>query len=57
MLPAHAERQLNDPFADDNVARNRLILIVILIVLVTILWLFGLLDAVLPASLQRLHAF
>jgi hypothetical protein len=52
-LPAHAERQLNDPFADDNVARNRLILIIILIVLVTILWFFGLLDNVLPVRLQR----
>jgi hypothetical protein len=56
-LPAHSERQLIDPFADDNVARNRLILIAILIVLVTVLWFFGLLDNVLPASMQRIHPF
>lgn len=57
LLPAHSEHQLTDPFADDNVARNRLILLVMLIVLVTLLWFFGLLDSALPMRLQRVHAF
>jgi hypothetical protein len=52
-LPASAERQLHDPFADDNTARNRLIMLVVLIVLVTVLWLMGLLDSALPGSMKR----
>jgi hypothetical protein len=55
LLPPHSEHQLTDPFADDNTARNRLILIVILIVLVLILWYCGLFNSVLPQSMQRVH--
>jgi len=54
-LPARTERQLNDPFADDNTARNRLIMIVVLMVLVLILWYCGLLNNVLPERMQRIH--
>jgi len=53
VLPANAERQLNDPFADDNTARNRVIVFLLLVVLTTALWFAGLLDSVLPDSMQR----
>jgi hypothetical protein len=52
-LPASAERQLHDPFADDNTARNRIIALLVLIVLVTVLWLMGLLDSALLGSMKR----
>lgn len=54
-LPPQAERQLNDPFADDNSARNRIIMAVILVVLTTALWFAGLLDSALPQSMKRAH--
>lgn len=54
-LPASAERQLNDPFADDNTARNRIIMLLVLIVLATALWFAGLLDSALPSSMKRNH--
>lgn len=53
VLPANAERQLHDPFADDNTARNRLILLIILALLVAVLWFSGLLDSVLPGTMKR----
>jgi hypothetical protein len=52
-LPASAERQLHDPFADDNTARNRIIMLLVLVVLVTGLWFAGLLDSALPGSMKR----
>jgi hypothetical protein len=53
VLPARAERQLNDPFADDNTARNRLIVLIILALVVAVLWFAGLLDSVLPGTMKR----
>ena len=53
VLPASAERQLQDPFADDNTARNRIIMLLILVVLATALWFAGLLDSALPSSMKR----
>jgi hypothetical protein len=53
LLPATAERQLQDPFADDNSARNVIIAVVILVLLVFVVWFTGLLDRVLPVSLKR----
>ncbi|MEI6646641.1 MAG: hypothetical protein WCP12_11450, partial [bacterium] len=56
VLPLHAERQLKDPFADDNTARNRLIVLIILALLVAVLWFAGLLDSVLPGSMKKNRA-
>jgi hypothetical protein len=53
VLPASAERQLNDPFADDNTARNRIIMLLVLVIMATILWFMGLLDSALPSSMKR----
>lgn len=53
MLPAHAERQLQDPFADDNTVRNRIIMVVVLVALTMALWFAGLLDSALPKSMKR----
>ncbi len=55
-LPAHAECQLTDPFADDNTVRNRIIAIVILVALAGSLWFAGLLDSVLPDAMKRMPA-
>ena len=55
-LPANAERQLTDPFADDNSVRNRIIAILILVGVVALLWLTGLLNSVLPDSVKRIGA-
>jgi hypothetical protein len=52
-LPASAERQLHDPFADDNTARNRIIMLLVLVILATVLWFMGLLDSALPGSMKR----
>ncbi len=53
VLPASAERQLHDPFADDNTARNRIIMLLVLVIMATILWFMGLLDSALPGSMKR----
>ena len=53
VLPASAERQLQDPFADDNTARNRIIMLLVLVIMATILWFMGLLDSALPSSMKR----
>ncbi|MEI7945906.1 MAG: hypothetical protein WCJ02_04390 [bacterium] len=53
VLPPHAERQLHDPFADDNTARNRLIALIVLALVVAILWFAGLLDSVLPGTMKK----
>ncbi len=55
-LPEQAELQLTDPYADDNRARNRIIVAVLLATLTAGLWLAGLLDSVLPCSLRRCDA-
>lgn len=52
-LPAGSDRQLNDPFADDNTTRNRVIAVLILVAVAAALWFAGLLDSVLPCSLKR----
>ena len=43
VLPANSERQLTDPYADDNTARNRVIAALILAAVAAILWYAGLL--------------
>jgi hypothetical protein len=53
VLPSNAERQLHDPFADDNTARNRLIVLIVLALLVAVLWVAGLLDSVLPGTMKK----
>jgi hypothetical protein len=55
-LPAHAERQLTDPFADDNTVRNRVVAVVLLVALALALWFAGLLDSVLPGVMKRNRA-
>jgi hypothetical protein len=52
-LPPNAERQLTDPFADDNTVRNRLIALLLLLTVTAALWQSGLLDSALPASLKK----
>ncbi len=52
-IPAGSERQLTDPFADDNSVRNRFIAILILVAVVAILWFAGLLDSVMPGPMKR----
>ena len=53
VLPANAERQLTDPFADDNTVRNRIVAILILVGVVALLWFAGLLNSVLPGSMKK----
>ncbi len=53
VLPANAERQLTDPFADDNSVRNRIVAILILVGVVALLWWAGLLNSVLPDSVKK----
>jgi hypothetical protein len=53
VLPPKATRQLNDPFADDNSARNVIVAVLILVILASVVWFAGLLDRVLPVSLKR----
>ncbi|MBM4163803.1 MAG: hypothetical protein FJ222_05125 [Lentisphaerae bacterium] len=55
VLPAHAECQLTDPFADDNTVRNRIVAAVILVALALALWFAGLLDSVLPDAMKRIQ--
>jgi len=55
-IPANAERQLTDPFADDNSVRNRIIAILVLVAAAAALWFAGLLDSVLPGSMKRNQA-
>jgi hypothetical protein len=55
-LPAHAECQLTDPFADDNAVRNRIIAIGILVAIAVSLWFAGLLNSVLPDAMRRRQA-
>ena len=52
-LPAHSERQLKDPFADDNSVRNTVILLALAVAVVAALWLAGLLDCALPRMLKH----
>ena len=52
-IPANAERQLTDPFADDNSVRNRIITILVLVIVAAVLWFAGLLDSVLPGCMQK----
>lgn len=52
-IPSNSERQLTDPFADDNSVRNRVIALLILVAVVAALWFAGLLDSVLPGSMKR----
>ena len=55
-IPAGSERQLTDPFADDNTVRNRVIAILVLVAVLAALWFAGLLDSVLPGSMKRCAA-
>jgi len=55
LLPANAERQLTDPFADDHTARDRTIAAAAVVLLVAALWYTGLLNNVLPDAVKR-HA-
>lgn len=43
VLPAGSERQMTDPYADDNALRNRLIVLAVLALLTAVLWTAGLL--------------
>ncbi len=52
-IPANAERQLTDPFADDNSVRNRIIAVLVLVLVAAALWFAGLLDSVLPGCMQK----
>lgn len=52
-LPANAERQLTDPFADDNSVRNRAIALLLLAVVAAALWAAGLLDSALPGGMKK----
>lgn len=55
-LPANSERELTDPFADDNRVRNRVIAVLLLVAAAAALWFAGLLDSALPGSLKRCQA-
>ena len=55
-LPANSERELTDPFADDNRVRNRIIAVLVLVAAAAALWFAGLLDSALPGSLKRNQA-
>ncbi len=52
-VPANAERQLTDPYADNKAVRNRIIAALVLLALATGLWLAGLLDSALPDACKR----
>ena len=52
-IPAGSERQLTDPFADDNSVRNRVIMILVLVAVAAALWFAGLLDSALPGPMKR----
>ncbi len=55
-IPAGSERQLTDPFADDNSVRNRVIMILVLVAVAAALWFAGLLDSALPGPMKRNQA-
>lgn len=52
-LPPGSERQLTDPYAEDNKSRNQLIAFAVFLTLVYGLWKFDFLNAYLPKSLQH----
>lgn len=52
-LPANSERQMKDPFADDNNARNMIITVLALAAAAVCLWLAGLLDSALPDAMKQ----
>lgn len=52
-LPPNAERQLNDPFADEHTTRNTILTLLVVVAIICGLWLSGLLDSALPDSLKR----
>jgi hypothetical protein len=54
-LPAGAERELSDPYADNRATRAFLLTLLALALLAAGLWFTGLLDNALPVSLQRAH--
>jgi len=52
-LPVNSERQLTDPFADDNSTRNKIITLLVIAGIALGLWFAGLLDSALPNALKR----
>ena len=54
-LPSNSERQLTDPYADDNTVRNRIIALLLVVAVAAMCWFAGLLDSALPDALKT-HA-
>ena len=54
-LPAGAQRDLRDPFADSHAGRDRIIAAVVLLGLVWVLWFYGLLHGAFPGLPKSSH--